>query len=233
MKIRNESTAYGLLAGLLVLLLGVIVNSGCGPRVPPVGFSPFNIDHDKSSVLVWTNCGYGTGALIDETHVITAHHVVDCDQGVPHHAQLATVVIIETLGGTKVTATFDALDESRDLARLKLESPVSGAPTLTFAHAVLGETLCAVTATPERGVKCGVYDATHSRYEGDLNLAGMAPWFGNSGSPLYNNAGQMVGTLVRMAWCSPWDEFMYRWFGVRSETCGGRGTSLHDSAVMP
>ncbi len=234
--IRNHPGAYGVLAGLLVLLLAACANFSCTvPRVP----SPLD-KYDASlprrtpqqralaAVSVHTECGSGSGVLIDEDTVLTAHHVVDCAGRAP------MVIAVRTLDQGARVAVIELADTDRDLARLKLASPVRNVAPVHIRFAVTGERVCSATATPERAVRCGKAGgfSTTGREKGDLEVD-MPVWFGNSGSGVYSRDGALIGLAVRLMWCDPGDALFSMLTGNRVDTCGGRVSSINDSPVLP
>jgi S1-C subfamily serine protease len=233
MKVQNEPGAYGLLAGLLVLLLAAVATqTGCArPHLAQFTTASQQYDREDATVKIETECGQGSGVLINTRTVLTAHHVLDCDKS-DGKVQLVVRVTIVTRLGTRINASFDALDAERDLARLRLETPVTGAPTLRMRPARLGEIECATFATPIRTSKCGVFESrSNERYRGDIVLKHMSVWFGNSGSPVWDASNNLVGIVVRLSWCSDWDYFAWEHFGIQSDSCGARATSIEGPAA--
>jgi hypothetical protein len=231
MRVQSEPWAGGLLAALLwiAFVAWALASGGCAARTQIVVThlrSP--IEAASTAVAVKTECGWGSGVLVDSRHVYTAHHVIACGKG-----RLAKKVRVELPNGSSYTATYDALDASRDLARLRLPRAI-GVPTLTVARVKPGQVVCAVTATPAREFRCGLVDVLKApRVWGDVALKGMNLWFGNSGSGLYNTDGALVGIITRLYFCDEIDALLWELFEYRPKrTCGGRASSIEGPVAL-
>lgn len=232
MRIENKPDAWGALAGLLVLLLAALANACAhAPKLTPQQTRTLSLQ-STTAVVVATECGTGSGVLYDGARVLTAHHVVDCDMS-EDKVKLATTVTVTLSDGKTYAAAYDALDASRDLARLRLPTPVANVATPSVARAVAGQVVCAITSTPAREVHCGVVGgARMPRSYGDIPIRGAQLWLGNSGSPLYNVAGELVGVVVRMYFCNREDGIAWETRKIKPKrTCGGRATSLEGPVV--
>lgn len=136
--------------------------------------------------------GTGTGFLIDaEGHVLTNHHVIE-------GAERLTVKLAD---GRTLRAAVVGSDPDTDIALIKVEGPGP------FPHAVLGDSsrlrvgewVCAIgnPLAYEHTVTVGVvsfigrklFDPTLDNYiQTDAAIS-----FGNSGGPLINSRGQVIG----------------------------------------
>lgn len=238
--IKNHPGAYGVLAGLLVLLLGLVANAGCQKPHVPNALEKYEaslprrtpMQRAASAVEIYTECGSGTGVLISPTLVLTANHVVDCGSG--NTSEPAQYIGIRTADKKSSIAVVDVADPQRDLARLKLSTPIDGVSMVTIRFALTGERICASTAVPERAIRCGVTGGFEKPREyGDVTVRDINVWYGNSGSGVYSKDGMLVGIAVRLNWCDPADALIYALTGERVDTCGGRVSSINDSPVMP
>jgi serine protease Do len=134
----------------------------------------------------------GSGFVIDEEgYIATNRHVIEgADQ-----------VLVTLDAGQEITATVVGQDEHTDLALLKIDPP-EGLPTLTFGdsdRARVGEWVVAIgnpfglggTATAGiisargRDIQSGPYD-DYLQIDASIN-------FGNSGGPVFNAAGEVIG----------------------------------------
>ncbi|MGE0862714.1 MAG: trypsin-like peptidase domain-containing protein [Vicinamibacterales bacterium] len=150
---------------------------------------PFDLGRRGSDV---PRRGTGTGFLIDAAgHILTNHHVIE-------GAERLTVKLAD---GRSLRATVVGADPDTDIALLKVEGP---AP---FPHAALGDSsrlrvgewVCAIgnPLAYEHTVTVGVvsfmgrklFDASLDDYiQTDAAIS-----FGNSGGPLINGRGQVIG----------------------------------------
>lgn len=233
MKIQNEPGAYGFLAGSLVFLIGLCAwDAGCAHYPRPVVPSRTTMQQEDADVRVITECGQGSGVLLDGTHVLTAFHVVNCGTDT---IQPAGLVVVETHDGTAYIVGSATAEPSKDIVRLDLTKPVPGIAPIKIRHARAGEALCASVAVPDRGFRCGhVGNIGQARVIGDIEVNEANLWFGNSGGGVYGDDGQLIGLVTRMAWCSRADELAWKVWKVHPvHTCGGYLSSIDDTSVLP
>lgn len=142
------------------------------------------------------NQGLGSGVLIShDCHILTAAHVVDG----------STKIVVKTHDGKKRNATVLFSEKSADIALLRLDQPD---PSLT--HAVLGDSdVMAVgqniyaIGSPygmENSFSAGIVSAFrgfNALYDGTVNIefiqTDAAINSGNSGGPLFNSQGEVIG----------------------------------------
>ncbi len=243
MQTRNSPAAYGFIAGAIVLILGLFVNASCA-HAPPPPRDPAQLEtptpartlrqQTATAVEIITECGSGSGVLIDGGTVLTAFHVVDCGDG-KDDIQIAKWLVIRTLDKKSSLAALDVGDPMRDLARLRVTTPFKNIPPVHIRAAQIGETVCAATAVPERSFRCGTVaepDGSPREY-GDVVVADANVWYGNSGSGVYASDGTLVGVMVRLDWCNTADAVLVALLDIRVDTCGGRVSSILDSPVRP
>lgn len=215
-----------------MLALGLLVNDGCTHAAPVFPTASW-IERTANTVRVETDCGSGSGVLVDATHVLTAYHVVDCEDWPA--VKLSPHVKIITASGLELDTFYNRFDGERDLAELRVKNPVVDVPAVTVARAYKGELVCATTATPTRSMLCGaVKKHLDQRSHGDFELAGTSVWFGNSGGGVWNAKGELLGLVVRLQWCNDYDK--EQWYSAHlkpKKTCGSNMTSIYDSLVMP
>lgn len=229
MKIENSPGAYGWLAGMLVMLCGLLLNASCG-RMPYDGSMRTPDQRTASAVEIFTECGTGSGVLVDETHVLTAFHVVNCESW--PLVGVANWIAIRTLDKQTSIASVQVGDGTADLARLELVTAIKDTTPVTIREARLGETLCAVTARPERAFRCGYVETVGGpREQGDVFVKKMNVWYDNSGSGVYGEDGALVGIAVRLSWCSAGEALIYMLTDERVATCAGRVSSISNSPV--
>lgn len=235
-RIQTRPGMCGFLAGLLVMLLALVANASCSapmtPKKPEV-VEPTRtpVQRAEAAVAVYTNCGTGTGVLIDGHTVLTAFHVINCGDG--DAIELASFVVVRTHDKIAFTVKSLAGDPGRDLARLDLNDEATDVVPVKIRMARADEIVCAVTAIPERGFKCGVVASLGGyRAHGDVQVRNANYWYGNSGSGVYSQDGQLIGIAVRLGWCSAGDAFLVSYLDMRVDTCVGRVTSITDSLVL-
>src|SRR5690348_9189554 len=121
MKIENSPSAYGFLAGALVLIFGLVANASCARQ--PTRSAEVQLD---STVLIQGDCifedgktgtGYGSGVIVDKDTLVTAWHVVD---GVQTGKCVYTAIM--TNGSKHVLARWRILPAD-DLAVMKALTP--------------------------------------------------------------------------------------------------------------
>lgn len=235
-RIQNQPGTYGFLAGLIVMLLGLLVNASCatvdttnrddkyGPD-EPYGEARGLFTQARSAVKISTECGSGTGVLVDQKHVLTAHHVLNCAPW--PKTKFSAKAAVQLYGGVKYEAAYDKLDGKMDIAKLELPEPLDVIP-VRLARAKLGDIVCMATAVPERLVKCAkVVVLRDSKSTRDIGTEHDNIWFGNSGSGVYNSDGELVGIASALRFCNPADKWLWEELGVKPErVCGGFATSI-------
>lgn len=207
MKLENTPGSYGLLAGLLVLLLAAYATScahaQAAGRTPAEGF--------EAAVRIEAVCvavdGSGTifggsGTVVNETTVLTAGHVATDPAG------MTCVRAITTSDGKRRLALRGTIDTALDLATLHTLTPMKATPVTFGPMPEYGDRLCAQTAAPMWLRRCG-----ESQYlttpPGDL-VHTIVVEGGNSGSGVYDSRGRLVGVIT------------HRWSCVNGQYCGGR-----------
>ena len=215
MKTSTEPMAYGFLAGAFFFLTAlVIMQTGCaGMSVR----SP--TQQHNAAVKIITSCTSqmtllltmpdgsvidtglptgravvrrfgGTGVLVSAYHVVTAKHVVTCAE----NEELS--VAINTGPGADRQAFVEFEFPNYDIARLIVKdslayffTPITIGPLPT-----LGQQVCEASKVPRDTWRCGT---TQKPDDEGLIVFEMITEHGNSGSGLYNAAGQLVGIVVQ------------------------------------
>ena len=119
-------------AALIVLVLvGLIAAAPCANAANDIASV---VASAKPAVVTVTTydaagkeTGLGTGFFVDDSHVVTCYHVIDC----------ATKAEIKTASGkTYQVKGIAASDRIADVARLSLASPVKGAKSLSLSKSL-------------------------------------------------------------------------------------------------
>lgn len=156
------------------------------PERPDLFDRPFSRDRDES------RRGAGTGFIIDPAgYILTNHHVIEG----------AERIMVRLVGGRSLPARLVGSDPDTDIALIKVtpDAPLVAAPLGDSGGLRVGEWVCAIgnPLAYEHTVTVGVvsfigrklYDASPDRYiqtDAAINL-------GNSGGPLINSRGQVIG----------------------------------------
>lgn len=213
---ETDPWAFGALAGLAVLLLAALA-LGTGCYLPS---QRFPVDQASTAVKVdafcltsnpWgthavhLNMGFGSGAVLDSGHVVTAAHVPHCEY--------LTDLVVEMADGRMVRSRVAAESAEFDVAVLE---PVGGdqyseVDRPVLARVEMGMRVCAVHSSPSRGETCGFVDKIEGRgmdstvhFKGD---SGDDIEHGNSGAPVYDDQGHLVCLVTRLSsmgggWCT-------------------------------
>lgn len=223
---RRSVLAFAVLMAVFwggVILLGMC--SSCAPRMASA--SPRSIDEQAElTVKVEGPCGDGSGVIVAPDRILTAKHLTECVVGagpggpivISQPSTIYTITLAD--GGTRYASLDVAIAE--DIARLKLtEGTMPGRPP-RVGRGTVGDRVCAVTGHPARGRTCGTLtEIKPGSPVGGLEFtAGVRP--GNSGSPLYDDWGRLLGIVV---WCK-----LDRPGGSACAEHGGMATALVDRA---
>ncbi len=156
------------------------------PNVLVTGVDPATII--PSTFIVETGLSSGSAFLIEPDLAITAAHVVE------GHSYVGLAPVISVIESSQTVPSFVVyVNKELDLAVLRLLSPHTGEPLelATVAPAIASE----VSAF---GAPGGVYRVTDGEVvsvQGDSVQASTLVAPGNSGGPLVNSEGQVVGVI--------------------------------------
>jgi putative serine protease PepD len=143
----------------------------------------------------------GSGFVVDDQgHIVTNEHVVDG----------ATSIEVRLWDGKTYDATLVGSDPSTDLAVIKVDAPESVLEPLTLASSddvAVGDSVVAI-GSPfglENTVTSGIVSALHRQMNSPNNFSiddsiqtDAAINHGNSGGPLLNSAGQVIGVNAQI-----------------------------------
>ena len=147
----------------------------------------------------------GSGVVVSARHVLTAYHLSTMTVGRDARGQDISVPCpyivharVQFEDGRGYAMVVDK--ESRPLDTMRLQMSSADKWTIdrpVVAEAVVGEPVCAATATPERGWSCGRVEMIAT--EGDDNIVHTARTMkGNSGGGVYDSLGRLVGIVTSM-----------------------------------
>lgn len=226
MKIETEPHAYGFLAGLIVMLIGVVaacascasairVHTTGVPRTGPQQLS------DTYRVTTWcindadpeTGVGIsrqgGSAVMIDAHHLLTALHVVQCSEG-------TAAVTVVSPDGHHYDARVQREWDDKDVAALYIHLALPGGDVAIGPMPKAGDGICTQIAHPAFGAVCGeVTSVEPLRPEADI-VHTAATEHGHSGGGAYDSEGRLVGIVTQLVLCSPFLPF----------SCGGRVSSI-------
>jgi len=146
---------------------------------------------EKAAVTIRTAGGHGSGFVISAPgYVLTNHHVV---------AQNREVIVI--MGGKQQRAVVVRSNPDRDVALLKLERSFDAEPMHIDGNEVsLGEEIYVVgTPLDERldfSISRGIISARRMLNEKSYYQTDAAVNPGNSGGPVFNSSGNVIGITV-------------------------------------
>ena len=147
------------------------------------------------TVYVTVDLGAGSGISLGEGRVLTNYHVVEG----------ATQVTVHFADGRTAPAEVVRVDQLRDLALLQTElsdtpvAPLRDARTLRAAEDLLavGYPRSDVIGAQDSSVTRGIYSARRQSPDGVWHVQTDAPVNpGNSGGPLTDNRGQVIGVIT-------------------------------------
>lgn len=222
MKIQNHPWSWGLLAGLAVWLVAIVATcSSCAPSqmrtqagTPRAPQQQLSSAYDVTVICVLADgsgtVSGGSAVMIDTHHLLTALHVVTCDNGgVP-------IVTVNTEKGARLATFVQREWKDKDIAQLYTRFELPGADAKLGALPAIGTGVCAHHGSPTFGAACGeVSSLRPTTPEADIIVtAAIRP--GNSGGGLYDSDGVLVGIVTVWIQCEP---------GKR-DSCGGGASSV-------
>jgi S1-C subfamily serine protease len=137
--------------------------------------------------------GHGSGAILDPWHVLTAKHVVE-----KAIQLLGTMKVVDHTGQIREVVHV-SMDPKKDVAILTVKQPFSQEPVAISCKAVEPLESLYVVGYP-LGFGRMVFEVTVGKYINTdesiiLAVTGVSlP--GNSGGPVFNGSGELVGILV-------------------------------------
>jgi S1-C subfamily serine protease len=131
----------------------------------------------------------GTGIILDGRHVLTAYHVVNCS-GIK-------IITVKLFDDQELTAHYYSGDKINDLAVLEIGNEVEVGPMVmpALAKVDIGEYVCQVSARPNKDRICGKI-TQFTTISGQNVKDNIKTVHGNSGAPVYDSGGQLVGVVT-------------------------------------
>lgn len=158
--------------------------------------------------------GTGSGVLVAPDVVLTAKHVVTCMPLPPFEIYTPPAKVFVKFTEEEGSEGVVEIElPQHDVARIRLKegttkyfTPISIGP-----KPGIGDRVCEVSAVPRTTYRCGVVQP-----DGEYIGLDFMVEHGNSGSALYNGAGQLVGIVVQLRYCEG------------GQICAGRAAPLAD-----
>jgi serine protease Do len=137
--------------------------------------------------------GHGSGAILDDIHVLTAKHVV-----IKAIQKLGTIRVLDDTGEIREVVHV-SMDPKKDVAVITVNKPFKQEPVTVSCKPVKTLDRLYVVGYP-LGFGRTVFEVTATKYMRDdenfiLAVTGVSlP--GNSGGPVFNSYGELVGILI-------------------------------------
>ncbi len=152
----------------------------------------------------------GSGVLIGPDRMLTAAHVVTCDQGEP------LLIQVELHGATTI-AGVEVVSNGADIARLQTADALEFHAVLIGPRPEVGATICVAAGAPQGLTRrCGPVERFETAPGDIVHAVVTEP--GNSGAGVYDDSGRLIGILSHYRTC------------VNGQLCGGKATSLDGRA---
>lgn len=194
---------------VLTLLFGLmlVVQGCCSPQIQKPNWHAES--EYKSAVMIQHLCpmgggGYGTGVIVGPQTILTAYHVVDCEDEVGSDADSAieihmspVIITVKDSKGAAYIALVDTVVPGLDIAKIRiLFGDLSPEVVTVGPRPALGDRACEMSVIPRETYRCGEIQ-TNSK---STIRIGMFIESGNSGSPVFVD-GKLVGLTVTTGFC--------------------------------
>lgn len=140
----------------------------------------------------------GTGVVIDDYHVLTAFHVIECP--------VLSYITVKLADNRVFRMVVTKSEPTRDLAMLSVFGSkgfeLQLGPALIGQPPKQGSDVCFFTGAPQRTRRCGPYNSrikTDKLPDAMFVIAQADP--GNSGSGIYDVSGRLVGIVTHNKKC--------------------------------
>ncbi len=190
---------HGVLGLILIVLVAIIMLTSCAAEPAPIGWPPAmgsRYDAIFRIMAVCPDTGGRTGSAftIGPRLLVTAAHVVTCGDG----TTASDVQVGSDDDDSPSAVRVIARSREDDVAIISLPKSVHAWLGVSRVEPDTGDLVCALTR--ERLTKCGyVFPSGHRR----VLAAGIRGVPGNSGAPLLDSHGQVVGVLSRATMGQP------------------------------
>lgn len=194
--------------GQFLAFLLFLVTLGCSSCAHAQAFHTTRDRQEYGSVVsILSACADGarggTGVAITSQHIITAKHVVYCDD--TNTVRAAAIAASLNDNNDQVALMVDVLLDEGDAVRLKIATEGIFFPEFSPVlprRLTTGEEVCTIVRGWHK--KCGFV----SRQQGGLIWIPMRVVRGNSGAPLYDAHGRVRGIVIGGNLLKPEDDFL-------------------------
>lgn len=152
---------------------------------------------DENLAVVSVSEHVGSGVVVGKHEILTAEHVAHCSENE------VMAMFVDPGDGELHAATVDIILPYSDIARIHVEDDLSHwlTPISIGPMPKVGDRVCEAASNPRETYRCLTAQMPRpGTKDGDIQLDGYLE-FGNSGAPLSNDRGQLVGIVVMLSTC--------------------------------
>jgi len=175
--------------------------------IPDPSFEPESHDMEVVKVRQVSMKGHGSGFFVEDDLVVTAAHVLFAndpreEKEGPFEPDVSTHVIVTNFQGENAIGETVYVDIVSDFAIIHLLTDIESLPVgLNFDPLSRGEEVHMIgnTLIWEWAYTSGIVSQVPAKIEGtERILLGLSVAFGDSGGPLYNAYGEVIGVITQV-----------------------------------